>query len=36
VPQLLQGASEGQVLEAFRDPHWRLGTLYSIRTRDGW
>jgi hypothetical protein len=35
VPQMLQGVSEEEVLEALSDPCWRLSTLYSIRTRDG-
>jgi hypothetical protein len=29
------GISEEEALEAFSDPCWRLGNLYSIRTRDG-
>jgi hypothetical protein len=29
------GIDEKAALEAFRDPLWRLGNLYSIRTRDG-
>ncbi|HEY0725862.1 MAG TPA: hypothetical protein VGD41_18080, partial [Pyrinomonadaceae bacterium] len=29
------GISEEAALEAFRDPVWRLNSLYSIRTRDG-
>ena len=29
------GADEQAALEAFRDPLWRLGNFYSIRTRDG-
>ena len=29
------GIDEEAALEAFRDPCWRLGNLYSIRTRDG-
>jgi hypothetical protein len=29
------GIDEEAVLEAFRDPCWRLDNLYSIRTRDG-
>ena len=32
-PQVAPGIDEA--LEAFRDPCWRLSTLYSIRTRDG-
>ena len=34
-PQALAGVDTQEALEAFRDPRWRLGTLYSIRTRDG-
>ena len=33
IPQ--PGIDTEQALEAFRDPVWRLETLYSIRTRDG-
>jgi hypothetical protein len=29
------GIDEEAALEAFRDPRWRLGNLYSIRTREG-
>jgi hypothetical protein len=29
------GIDTQEALEAFRDPCWRLGNLYSIRTRDG-
>ncbi|MGA7214990.1 MAG: hypothetical protein WBX20_12345 [Terrimicrobiaceae bacterium] len=29
------GIDEEAGLEAFRDPRWRLGNLYSIRTREG-
>ena len=29
------GVGEKAALEAFRDPLWRLGNLYSIRTRHG-
>jgi Terminase small subunit len=35
VPQAAAGVDTRQELEAFRDPVWRLGTLYSIRARDG-
>jgi hypothetical protein len=35
VPQAAAGVDTQEALEAFRDPLWRLGTLYSIRTRDG-
>jgi hypothetical protein len=35
VPQAASGIDEEAALEAFRDPCWRLGNLYSIRTRDG-
>jgi hypothetical protein len=35
VPQAPSGIDEKAALEAFRDPLWRLGNLYSIRTRDG-
>ena len=35
VPQAAAGVDTQQALEAFRDPLWRLSTLYSIRTRDG-
>ena len=35
VPQAAAGVDTQQALEAFRDPVWRLGALYSIRTRDG-
>src|SRR5262245_26403832 len=34
VPQA-SGIDKEAALEAFRDPCWRLGNLYSIRTRDG-
>ena len=34
-PQAAPGIDEDEALETFRDPCWRLGTLYSIRTRDG-
>ena len=35
VKQAASGIDEEAALEAFRDPCWRLGNLYSIRTRDG-
>ena len=35
VPQAASGIDEEAALEAFRDPLWRLGNLYSIRTREG-
>jgi hypothetical protein len=35
VPQTASGIDEETALEAFRDPCWRLGHLYSIRTREG-
>jgi len=34
-PQAASGIDEDEALETFRDPCWRLSTLYSIRTRDG-
>jgi hypothetical protein len=35
VSQAAVGVDTQQALEAFRDPVWRLGTLCSIRSRDG-
>ena len=35
IPQAALGIDEEAAFEAFLDPLWRLGNLYSIRTRDG-